>query len=586
MLLLALFSIGFTASSDDKNGTDVPVQPTEEESVQGIVELNSNIGDWNAAYLTNSGYFLYSKSVDKDTESMYSSLTYMSKDGKDLLSLISTAADNLPTQMVINEKGVVYFSFPNDSIVEIVYDNGSKVELLGSFKFLKANLPSISQLIKSDVLKSVLANVSAIIKANGPASSTIGILINRLATMFENVSNMNYEDNAEAVAELAKGSTGNYAFSETVNKWYTVQIGSVVFNKLSIWTGEATYKVGGSSCTLSGTIWCPSNVYNDYGTYGILCDADPEKLQVGLAEYDGTGYQGPDDLSYDVDFRGFKPNTTYYYRAYYKFNSSDHGHIYVNYGDNTAPVIYDTTIKSFTTGDNSLFVDVAMCIDVTGSMSGLINTVKKNAISFYDSFKSACEKSDITLSGLNAQVIAFRDKNVDYNWLETSSTFSLPAQKTEFDSFVNSLYASGGGDAPESGLEALEKAFKKTDWGIDDGYHRHVVILWTDVTYLVGSAYTDLTVEALEPVWNSMPSGRRLIIFAPTGKDYYSSNGGSWDKLDGWKNVIHEDDLTSGFNNFDYILESIIGELTSKAKSRSCVAPTSKDNSIFFRPNN
>ena len=126
----------------------------------------------------------------------------------------------------------------------------------------------------------------------------------------------------------------------------------------------------------------------------------------------------------------------------------------------------------------------------------------------------------------------------------------------------------------------LDKAFSKTDWGQDDGYHRQVIILWTDAPYLIGK-YAQTTIDDLSAKWNKMPSGRRLILFAPTG-DGGNSNGGSWGKLDSWTNVIHEEDLTNGFNNFDYILKSIIGELTSKSAKKQLKG--SKKN-YFFRPN-
>ena len=89
-------------------------------------------------------------------------------------------------------------------------------------------------------------------------------------------------------------------------------------------------------------------------------------------------------------------------------------------------------------------------------------------------FKQSCEEEGIQLAALNAQVIAYRDKNEDYDWLEISETYSLPDQRSEYNDFVNGLRAKGGGDTPESGLEALQAAFGKTDWGIDDGYHRQV----------------------------------------------------------------------------------------------------------------
>ena len=567
---------------DDKviaiNGYITPWETyTDISKAKGIIEVTTGIGDNDAAYLTKYGYFCYNKHVGKkgsDDDKKFSSITYMPIEGSDIVSLISTNTDNIPSQLVTN-KGIVYFSFPNDSILELLYDNGKKITMLDSIPYSKKELINVSTTM-GDAFKSSLINAATLLKKN-----TSGDSITNYHKLFELVCDEPYVEDEDIIDGISKGDTGNYTFADSISKWYDDEVNSNVCNSLSIWTGKATYKVGGSSCTLSGTIWCTSNIYNTYGTYGIICDSDVSKLLLGNAEYEGTGYQGEEDLSYDVDFRGLKPNTTYYYRAYYKFNGSDHGGLIPKYGNSTDQVIYDTTIKSFTTGENSLTVDVVMCIDVTGSMSGIINTVKNNAIAFYDLFKESCEEEGIELTGLNSQVIAFRDKNVDSKWLESSATYSLPDQKEKFNEFVNSLSASGGGDAPESGLEALNMAFDKTDWGVDDGYHRQVIILWTDAPYLVGTSYTSLTVNDIKNKWNNMPSGRRLILFAPYGASY--SNAGNWNALDDWTNVIHEDELDKGFNNFEYILKSIIGELTSKAPARKPKAHVNE--TVYFRPN-
>lgn len=548
--------------------------------VNGIIKLKTNIGEWDAAYLTKYGYFCYDENLTNDLDSKYLALTYLASDGIDLSCLISTKDKCKPTQLVTNE-GIYYFSYPNDTILELLYDTGEKVMMLDSIPYSELELPGIALIDKSDELKAILSNLVALL--NKSASINTGISeaskLREYRTSFSDIISLSYESDTEAEISLAKSESGEYVFSETVMDWYGDEIGEYVCNILSLWTGKATYKVGGSSCTLSATIWCPSNNYNEYGEYGIICDTEKSNLYVGSAEYEDKGFQSVDDLSYSVDFRGLKPNTTYYYRAYYKFHTSDHGNIVPKYGNSSDQIIYDTTIKSFETGDNNLTVDVVMCIDVTGSMSDIINTVKNNAIGFYDLFEQLCAKKEIELNALNAQVVAFRDKNEDENWLETSPTYSLPSQKEQYNSFVNSLYADGGGDTPESGLEALQTAFSKTDWGKDDGYHRQVVILWTDAPYLVG-AYSSVSLSSLSTQWNSMPSGRRLILFAPYGTD---ENGDSWGNLDSWKNLIHETDLSSGFNNFEYILESIIGELTSKAPPKMYRTPVLGNSS--FRAN-
>lgn len=576
VLLTALVSMSVISCNNDDD--DTPSQISILQKAEGIIELESGIGDWDAAYLTKFGYFCY-KQEASPTANNYSSITYMPADGSDMVSLIATKADKIPTQMV-TKNGIVYFSFPNDSILELLYDDGLTVTMLDSIAYSKENLANMIAGNNGDSFKATLSAAASLLKKDISRSNNGITITDTYGGVFEKVSEEPYVQDDELVSEIATSESGDYAFTGTIREWYDDEIGEYVCNTLSLWTGKATYKVGGSSCTLSGTIWCPSNTYNTYGTYGIVCDKDQSKLFVDNAEYEGTGFQSEDKLSYSVDFRGLKPNTTYYYRAYYKFNSNDHGNIKPKYGNPTDQTFYDTTIKSFQTGDNALTVDVVMCIDVTGSMSDIINTVKNNAIGFYDSFDRCCTEEGIQLTGLNAQVIAFRDKNVDSEWLKISSTYSLPEQRSEYNSFVNGLYASGGGDTPESGLETLQAAFSKTDWGVDDGYHRQVVILWTDAPYLIGS-YSDVTLSSLESQWNSMPSGRRLILFAPYGTS--GSHSGNWGDLDGWINLIHESDLRSGFNNFDYILKSIIGELTSKAKAKSTKSSIKKE--TYFRPN-
>lgn len=576
---LLTLAAGSVEPNEPADPGSTPTPPIT-EGLNGIIKITSSIDDWDAAYVTPLGYFCYENGLDENGDGQYASLTFMTNDEKDFASLVANTFDNRPTQLVTTS-GNLYFSFPNDSILELIYDNGTKMEMVDSIPYVKAELPGLQVALKSDALKGILANTALLLKRNtgNINNPQLSKLIPTLSNIFGQVCEQSYIKNDEYLNKLPKNSSDNYEFAVKERNWFNNNVHNIVNGVLSLWTGNATFKVGGSSCTLAASVFCSSDSYNTYGTYGIVCDTNPAKLKVGEAEYEGTGYQGKDEVSYEVDFRGFKPNTTYYYTAYYKFNSSDHGGLIAKYGDINADVIYDTTIKSFTTGDNVLTVDVVMCIDVTGSMGGIINTVKANAISFYDIFDKCCQEEGIQLAALNAQVVAFRDKNVDVDWLEISPTYTLPSQRENYNDFVNHLYANGGGDTPESGLEALNTAFDKEDWGVDDGYHRQVVILWTDADYLI-EPFSNLTVKQVEEQWNTLPSGRRLILFAPYGVSDY--NGGSWGELDDWKNLIHETDLTNGFYNFEYILKSIIGELTSKGGKERERAPKSK---YTFTPN-
>lgn len=555
-----------------------------------IAMVTEDIGDWDKAYLTPDGYFLYRDGIsapaarEGETDDKYDCLSYMSLDKKTKVNILLSKDDKLPAQIVFEDKTSLYFSYLDDepeeeTVLELVYDGGGKMEKIGNYRYSYAEWETIkTQYAGEDILMQALSYFNFLVKESGCTSSSIV----GLTETFDDVLSLEISLDVDIdVLALEKDDEG-FVFVSDINVVFDVVV-EKVFSELALWTGEASFKVGGSSCTLKGSIWCASQAFGDYGVYGIVCDTDKSKLKIDAnPEFSGTGIQT--DKEFEVDFRGLQPRTTYYYRAYYKFNSSDHGNL--KFVDNVevssdGQVGYDTVIKEFTTGDNILNVDVVMCMDVTGSMSGLINTVKKNALNFYDIFEKACVESNIILSSLNTQVIAFRDKNEDKDWLLKSDVYAMPDDRELFSGFVNGLRATGGGDTPESGLEALDTAFSRDDWGKDDGYHRQVVILWTDAPYLTGSSYTDLTLENVQLKWDSMPSGRRLVLFAPNGTQ---SNGGSWSDLDSWINVMHLTDTSTGFENIDYVIDNIIGELTGKGKTElSRVQPSSV--TTVFTPN-
>ena len=110
-------------------------------------------------------------------------------------------------------------------------------------------------------------------------------------------------------------------------------------------------------------------------------------------------------------------------------------------------------------------VDIVMCIDATGSMAPIIAEVKKNALSFYEKFFNAMNAEGKTVQKLRIKVITFRDFKVDTQPMVESRFFDLGAgEEADFARFVEAIEAIGGGDLPESSLEALALAIK-SDWG-------------------------------------------------------------------------------------------------------------------------
>lgn len=126
--------------------------------------------------------------------------------------------------------------------------------------------------------------------------------------------------------------------------------------------------------------------------------------------------------------------------------------------------------------------DIVFAIDTTGSMSPTISRVVTNVISFTTILS---ERYNVKV---NYALIDFRDleadgpestavvKNGSSNWFSDAGAFALKAQ---------ALVASGGGDAPECSVDALETA-RQLDWRGNSG---KFVILITDAGYKMANRY-------------------------------------------------------------------------------------------------
>ena len=215
----------------------------------------------------------------------------------------------------------------------------------------------------------------------------------------------------------------------------------------------------------------------------------------------------------------------------------------------------------------SYAVDIVFCIDVTGSMTPIIDAVKANALRFYDDVQRNLTDKGKNVDELRVRVIAFRDFMADGEAaLLESPFFLLPAEQANFRDFVAGLVAEGGGDAPESGLEAVALAVN-SPWTTRGDRRRQVIVMWTDqpaqplnpavlppaiADRVPGdfSALTDLWEDPQGPLGSS---SKRLILFAPDGP--------GWSDISSvWENVVHHPSQAGGgLSDVDYgtIVDSI-----------------------------
>ena len=200
-------------------------------------------------------------------------------------------------------------------------------------------------------------------------------------------------------------------------------------------------------------------------------------------------------------------------------------------------------------GGQDYYVDIVMCMDATGSMSPIIEEVKANALAFCDKFHEAMDANGKNVAGLRIKVIPFRDYGCDGSQaMAESRFFILPEQNEEFRTFVMGIQARGGGDEPESAMEAMALAMR-SEWTMEGAKQRHVILVFTDASAVSlgdpsrtsNPAYPagmPRSLAELGDMWagssqelGGMPSERaaRLVLFAPSTSP--------WTDIQVWNNV-------------------------------------------------
>lgn len=220
-------------------------------------------------------------------------------------------------------------------------------------------------------------------------------------------------------------------------------------------------------------------------------------------------------------------------------------------------------------------VDMVFCIDATGSMGPVINTVKEHVLNFYQDVTKKMAEKNKKISQMRIRLIAFRDYLADKDQaMLATDFFRLPEQSKEFADCVNGIKEQGGGDDPEDGLEALAFAIK-SKWCQDAGAKkRQVIVVWTDAStheighgrsaanYPVGmpQSFSELTEwwgDRQTPSPYISQNAKRLILFAPEEQD--------WNIIaDNWDNIIHYPSVAgSGLREYDYnaIIDAIVNSI-------------------------
>ncbi len=174
--------------------------------------------------------------------------------------------------------------------------------------------------------------------------------------------------------------------------------------------------------------------------------------------------------------------------------------------------------------------DLVFLIDVSGSMAPVIDALRRNIETFIDSLSHGGDANNAApVKDWRAKVVGYRDTTDGDRWLEDNpfvrDASALKAQ-------LAALSAEGGGDEPESLLDALYKvatmeATPKGAQSEDPGKWRYrsdaarVVIVFTDASFKETMAIPEAKGGGLQDVTNVIMANRIVLsIFAPNFEVY------------------------------------------------------------------
>lgn len=172
--------------------------------------------------------------------------------------------------------------------------------------------------------------------------------------------------------------------------------------------------------------------------------------------------------------------------------------------------------------------DFIFLIDGTGSMNPCMQALKDNIHVFLDEIGG--EQSPVY--DWRGKVVVYRDQEVDgSHWLEDNP---FVADAAALKSQIDSLEAKGGGDEPESALDAIhllatypQAARSAQDVGPQEWRYRSnaalVVIVFTDATFKPIMTYDAGAGGTVEDVRNAVMNNKLiLIIYAPDEEGWES----------------------------------------------------------------
>ena len=177
--------------------------------------------------------------------------------------------------------------------------------------------------------------------------------------------------------------------------------------------------------------------------------------------------------------------------------------------------------------------DLVFLVDVTGSMSTCIDALRKNIEAFIDSLSRGDENNAAPVRDWRGKVVGYRDiESADGEGLPWIVDNPFVRDASALKAQLSELKAEGGGDEPESLLDALYQvasmeATPKGAQGEDPTRWRYrsdaarVVVVFTDASFKETMSLPAAKGGSLQDVANVVMANRIILsLFAPNFEGY------------------------------------------------------------------
>ncbi len=178
-------------------------------------------------------------------------------------------------------------------------------------------------------------------------------------------------------------------------------------------------------------------------------------------------------------------------------------------------------------------VDMVFLLDATASMKPCIDALKDNISSFIETLVNPAGNEGIVIEDWRIKICGYRDVKADGDqwWVDTDFSSEIDEVKSN----LGSLQANGGGDEPESLLDAIWKVanFKEAEKGgqYDSSTWRskseaaHVLVFFTDAQSHMEFSIPEAEGAQIEDLDNKV-NERKMFIFGygPEADCYHTLN--------------------------------------------------------------